>query len=86
MISAGVDAGDVDYYEAHGGASQLGDPIELHAAGAVYGEQRTPDKPLYVGSVKANVGHTEESGGCRQHYQGRAVDEERCCSETAELR
>ena len=35
----------------------------LHAAGAVYGEQRTPDKPLYVGSVKANVGHTERAAG-----------------------
>ena len=63
LNAAGVEPSDVDYYEAHGGASQLGDPIELHAAGAVYGEGRTQDHPLYVGSVKANVGHTEKAAG-----------------------
>lgn len=61
--AAGIDPGEVDYYEAHGGASQLGDPIELHAAGAVYGEGRDPDHPLLVGSVKANLGHLERAAG-----------------------
>ena len=61
--AAGVEPGDVDYYEAHGGASQLGDPIELHAAGAVYGEGRDEDHPLLVGSVKANLGHLERAAG-----------------------
>ncbi|MYA60600.1 MAG: type I polyketide synthase, partial [Chloroflexi bacterium] len=61
--AAGVEPGDVDYYEAHGGASQLGDPIELHAAGAVYGEERDEDHPLLVGSVKANLGHLERAAG-----------------------
>ena len=63
MTAAGVKPGDVDYYEAHGGASQLGDPIELHAAGAVYGEGRDEDHPLLVGSVKANLGHLERAAG-----------------------
>ncbi len=60
---AGVEAQDVDYYEAHGGASQLGDPIELNAAAAVYGEGRAADRPLLVGSVKANLGHLETAAG-----------------------
>ena len=63
VAAAGVDPCDVDYYEAHGGASQLGDPIELHAAAAVYGEDRNPDHPLLVGSVKANLGHLERAAG-----------------------
>ncbi|MYA60939.1 MAG: SDR family NAD(P)-dependent oxidoreductase, partial [Chloroflexi bacterium] len=63
VAAAGVDPSDVDYYEAHGGASQLGDPIELHAAGAVYGESRDEDHPLMVGSVKANLGHLERAAG-----------------------
>ena len=61
--AAGIDPGEVDCYEAHGGASQLGDPIELHAAGAVYGENRAEDRPMLVGSVKANVGHLERAAG-----------------------
>ena len=63
VAAAGVDPSDVDYYEAHGGASQLGDPIELHAAAAVYGEDRDEDHPLLVGSVKANLGHLERAAG-----------------------
>ena len=63
VAAAEVEPGDVDYYEAHGGASQLGDPIELHAAAAVYGEGRAEDNPLIVGSVKANLGHLERAAG-----------------------
>ncbi len=63
VADAGIDPSDVDYYEAHGGASQLGDPIELHAAGAVYGDGRDADHPLLVGSVKANLGHLERAAG-----------------------
>ncbi len=60
---AGIDPCDVDYYEAHGGASQLGDPIELHAASAAYGIDRDENRPLKVGSVKANLGHLERAAG-----------------------
>ncbi len=63
LRAAGVNASEIDYYEAHGGASQLGDPIELQAAAAVYGDLRTHDQPLHVGSVKANLGHLERAAG-----------------------
>ncbi|MXW34690.1 MAG: SDR family NAD(P)-dependent oxidoreductase [Chloroflexi bacterium] len=54
---------DVDYLEAHGVASELGDAIELEAAAAVYGRDREPGQPLLVGSVKTNIGHLESASG-----------------------
>ncbi|WP_428273702.1 SDR family NAD(P)-dependent oxidoreductase [Candidatus Palauibacter sp.] len=60
---AGVAPGQVDYLEAHGGASTLGDPIEVQAAAAVYGEGREASRPLLVGSVKTNIGHLESAAG-----------------------
>ena len=63
LARAGVDPADVDYLEAHGAGSALGDPIEVRAAASVYGEGRDPDRPLLLGSVKANIGHTEWAAG-----------------------
>ena len=60
---AGVAPGQVDYLEAHGGASTLGDPIEVQAAAAVYGEGREASRPLLIGSVKTNIGHLESAAG-----------------------
>ena len=60
---AGIVPGEVDYLEAHGAASDLGDPIELQAAAAAYGEAREADRPLLVGSVKTNIGHLECAAG-----------------------
>ncbi len=60
---AGVDPAEVDYLEAHGAGSALGDPIEVQAAAAAYGQGRDPDRPLLIGSVKANIGHLEWAAG-----------------------
>jgi acyl transferase domain-containing protein/NADPH:quinone reductase-like Zn-dependent oxidoreductase/NAD(P)-dependent dehydrogenase (short-subunit alcohol dehydrogenase family) len=63
LVRAGVDPAEVDYLEAHGAGSALGDPIEVQAAAAAYGQGRDPDRPLLIGSVKANIGHLEWAAG-----------------------
>jgi acyl transferase domain-containing protein/SAM-dependent methyltransferase len=62
LQSGGVTPNDVDYVEAHGTATSLGDPIEVHALGAVFAD-RPSDNPLLIGSVKTNVGHLEAAAG-----------------------
>ena len=60
---AGINPRDVDYIEAHGTGTILGDPIEADALGRVVGKGRPADKPALLGAVKSNVGHLESAAG-----------------------
>ena len=60
---AGVDPREVDYLEAHGTGTAVGDPIETRALIDVIGKLRSPDAPLLIGSAKTNVGHLETASG-----------------------
>jgi 8-amino-7-oxononanoate synthase len=60
---AGISPGQVQYVEAHGTGTKLGDPMELKALGAVLGEGRAEGDRCAVGSVKANLGHSETAAG-----------------------
>lgn len=59
----GVAPSDIDYLEAHGTGTIVGDPIETAAIGRVYGKARAADNPLPIGSVKSNIGHLEPVSG-----------------------
>jgi acyl transferase domain-containing protein/NADPH:quinone reductase-like Zn-dependent oxidoreductase/NAD(P)-dependent dehydrogenase (short-subunit alcohol dehydrogenase family)/acyl carrier protein len=63
LARAGLAPRDVGYIEAHGTGTQLGDPLEVHALGAVFGSDRQQVPPLWIGSGKTNVGHLEAAAG-----------------------
>ncbi|MFG2132879.1 SDR family NAD(P)-dependent oxidoreductase [Streptomyces sp. NPDC048751] len=60
---AGLAPADLDYVEAHGTGTTLGDPIEANALSEVFGASRPEGRPLYLGSLKSNVGHTQAASG-----------------------
>ncbi len=63
LENAGIEPADVDYVETHGTGTPLGDPIEVRALAAVLSEDRPADRPLMIGAVKTNIGHTEAAAG-----------------------
>ncbi|MEU8779801.1 type I polyketide synthase, partial [Streptomyces sp. NPDC048606] len=63
LADAGLSTLDVDAVEAHGTGTALGDPIEAQALLATYGRDRPADRPLWLGSLKSNIGHTQAASG-----------------------
>ncbi|WP_143230286.1 type I polyketide synthase, partial [Actinosynnema sp. ALI-1.44] len=63
LANAQLSPSDVDAVEAHGTGTTLGDPIEAGALLATYGQERHDDQPLWLGSVKSNIGHTQCAAG-----------------------
>ena len=63
LAAAGLSAAAVDVVEAHGTGTALGDPIEAQALLAAYGQDRPADRPLWLGSIKSNIGHSQAAAG-----------------------
>ncbi|KAI0441390.1 putative polyketide synthase [Xylaria telfairii] len=58
-----VDLNETAYLECHGTGTQAGDPIEIMGLGSVFSSTRRVEKPLLIGSIKSNIGHSEPAAG-----------------------
>src|SRR5262249_24552492 len=63
LANARVPADAIDVVEAHGTGTTLGDPIEAQALFATYGADRPAERPLWLGAIKSNLGHTQQAAG-----------------------
>jgi acyl transferase domain-containing protein/thioesterase domain-containing protein len=60
---ANVSPSEVNYIEAHGTGTRLGDPVESNSLGEFFSASKEKDNPLLVGSIKTNLGHSESASG-----------------------
>lgn len=63
LKNAQLEPTDIDYIEAHGTGTKVGDPAEVRGLLLAYGKYRTKEKPLIIGAIKSNIGHMECNSG-----------------------
>ncbi|MGF2339093.1 beta-ketoacyl synthase N-terminal-like domain-containing protein, partial [Acinetobacter baumannii] len=63
LAKANLSPGDIDFIEAHGTGTPLADPIEVNTLTKIFSEHHNKENPLYISSVKTNIGHSESASG-----------------------